>query len=67
MKKIFILGAFALLSTTIFSCTADDIETENKIGTEVKKNIIPADEKQQSYAEDGPGDQVVIIHPPKKV
>jgi hypothetical protein len=66
MKKIFIMGAFALLSTTIYSCTADDIETENSMRTEVEKITIPADKTPESYAEDGPGDQVVIIHPPKK-
>jgi hypothetical protein len=31
MKTLFLLGAFAVLSTTLFSCTADEYETtENK-------------------------------------
>lgn len=55
------MGAFALLSTTLFSCTADDYETaETK--TEIKKEI-PA---QETQAEQGPGDQPIIITPPKK-
>jgi hypothetical protein len=66
MKKIFLLGAFTLLSTTIFSCTADDIETENSMRAEVEKNTIPVETTPVSYADDGPGDQVVIIYPPKK-
>lgn len=55
MKKIFLLGAFALLSLTIFSCTSDDYE-------EVQKNIKP---EQPSFA-DGPGDQTIPVPPPKK-
>lgn len=53
MKKIFILGAFALLSTTLFSCTADEYD-------DVKKEINPA---KPSYA-DGPGDLPVPLPPP---
>jgi hypothetical protein len=58
MKKIILLGAFALLST-LFSCTADEYETETK--TEIKKNIKPL---APSYAEDGPGDGGVGSTPP---
>jgi hypothetical protein len=68
MKKIFLLGAFALLSSTIFSCTADDIQTDNKTTgiTEAKKSINPATVGTgQVNAEEGPGDQPVIITPPK--
>jgi hypothetical protein len=51
MKKLLILGAFALLSTTLFSCTADETE-------DVKINkTVPA------YA-DGPGDSPIIVPPP---
>lgn len=51
MKTLYLLGACALLSTTLFSCTSDEFETETK------KEIIP------SYA-DGPGDQPIIVPPP---
>ncbi|MDQ6470866.1 hypothetical protein RB619_09455 [Flavobacterium sp. LHD-80] len=54
MKKIFILGAFALLSTTLFSCTADEYD-------DVKKEINPS---KPSYADDGPGDLPVPLPPP---
>jgi hypothetical protein len=53
MKKLFILGAFALLSTTLFSCTADEYE-------DAKTNIKPA---VPAYA-DGPGDLPIKVPPP---
>ncbi|MFH6994196.1 hypothetical protein [Flavobacterium sp. FlaQc-48] len=58
MKKLIILGAFVLLSTTLFSCTADEYETQTK--NEIKKNHNP---KTPSYA-DGPGDGTVPPPPP---
>ncbi|MDR7371325.1 hypothetical protein [Flavobacterium aquidurense] len=64
MKTLFTLGACALLSLTIFSCTNDDETSDNKSATEVKKEITPT---SPSYAsEEGPGDDPVIIDPPKK-
>jgi hypothetical protein len=54
MKKLILMGTFVLLSTTLFSCTADDYEDQQN-----KKVEKPA------YA-DGPGDDPVIIQPPKK-
>ncbi|MBP1221656.1 hypothetical protein [Flavobacterium sp. 1355] len=61
MKHFIILSAFALLSTTLFSCTADEFETaETK--TEIKKDSIPV---QADAPPDGPGDQPIIITPPK--
>jgi hypothetical protein len=38
MKKLFLMGTFALLSTTLFSCTADDYEEVNK--TKKLKNLL---------------------------
>lgn len=61
MKKIFILGAFALLSTTLFSCSADENETTDK-NAEAKKAII---NKTTPVAIEGPGDDPVPIKPPK--
>ncbi|MCA1919505.1 MAG: hypothetical protein LDL38_08915 [Flavobacterium piscis] len=55
MKKLFILGAFALLSTTVVSCTADEYD-------EVKKEVKPT---VPAYA-DGPGDATIPVPPPKK-
>ncbi|KQB39407.1 hypothetical protein [Flavobacterium aquidurense] len=55
MKKLFILGAFALLSTTVVSCTADEYD-------EVKKEVKPT---VPTYA-DGPGDAPIPVPPPKK-
>ncbi len=51
MKKLFIWGAFALLTTTLFSCTADEYETQTE------KEIAP------TYA-DGPGDDPIKVPPP---
>lgn len=55
MKKLFILGAFVLLSSTVVSCTADDYD-------EVKKEVKPT---VPAYA-DGPGDSPIVVPPPKK-
>ncbi|MNQ36404.1 hypothetical protein D3C85_499240 [compost metagenome] len=62
MKKLFLMGTFALLSATLFSCTADEETSDNKSATEVKKELNP---ETPSYA-DGPGDDPIIIQPPKK-
>ena len=61
MKKIFILGVFALLSTTLFSCKADENETTD-YKAEAKKETNLKDTK----ANVGPDDDPVIITPPKK-
>ncbi|MEN2401492.1 hypothetical protein GKZ90_0017000 [Flavobacterium sp. MC2016-06] len=58
MKKLIFLGALTLLCTTLFSCTADEYDTQTK--NEVKKNINPV---APSYA-DGPGDTPVPPPPP---
>jgi hypothetical protein len=50
MKKLLLLSAFALLFT-IFSCTADEYETQPKKKTE---KII--DHSKSTQADDGPGD-----------
>lgn len=56
------MGTFALLSATLFSCTADEETSDSKSATEVKKELNP---ETPSYA-DGPGDDPIIIQPPKK-
>lgn len=62
MKTLYILGACALLSTTLFSCTADELETTtNK--TEVKNDTIPSKGAQATGPEDDP---VNLPPPPKK-
>lgn len=65
MKKLFLLGTFALLSTTLFSCTADEYETTDK-KIEIKKNNNLKDTIQASGEDEGPGDAPVPITPPKK-
>jgi hypothetical protein len=62
MRHLFILSAFALLSTTLFSCTADEYETaETK--TETKKDPVAV---QADAPPDGPGDDPITVKPPKK-
>jgi len=64
MKNLFVMGAIALLSTTLFSCTTDEYETaETK--TEIKKDSIP-NTIQADYPPEGPGDDPVPVKPPKK-
>jgi hypothetical protein len=57
MKKLLLLSAFALLFT-IFSCTADDYETQPK-----KKTEKVIDYSKPTYA-DGPGDDGSKPPPP---
>ena len=61
MKKVYILACL-VASAAFVSCTNDDETSDNKSATEVKKEINP---ETPSYA-DGPGDDPVIIQPPKK-
>ncbi|MBW1655243.1 hypothetical protein [Flavobacterium quisquiliarum] len=59
MKTLFTLGACALLSLTIFSCTAEEFETEAK-KSEIQK-VIPSNVQA---IETGPGDDPVNLPPP---
>ena len=61
MKKLFLVGTFALLCATLFSCTADELSPDNKSATEAKKEVIPT---TPSYADDGPGDDPIKVPPP---
>lgn len=61
MKTLYVLGACALLSTTLFSCTADELETEAK-KTEIKKEVIPTNGAQAT----GPDDDPIPVNPPPK-
>ncbi|WP_125719982.1 hypothetical protein [Flavobacterium ustbae] len=61
MKTLYLLGACALLSLTLFSCSADEFEkTESK--AEIVKDTIS---NPQANAP-GPGDDPINIDPPKK-
>ncbi|WP_029272840.1 hypothetical protein [Flavobacterium sp. KJJ] len=57
MKKLLLLSAFALLFT-IFSCTADEYETQPKKKTE------KIDHLKSTQADDGPGDAGPKTPPP---
>lgn len=60
MKTLHLLGACALLSLTLFSCTADEFETTDG-KTEIKKDVT------NTQAGDGPDDDPVVVPvPPKK-
>ncbi|QOG04285.1 hypothetical protein [Flavobacterium sp. MDT1-60] len=61
MKKVYILACL-VASGAFVSCTNDEETSDNKSATEVKKEINP---EIPSYA-DGPGDDPIIIQPPKK-
>ncbi len=62
MKTLYLWGACALLSTTLFSCSADELESSEQ-KTEIKKEI-PTE--GQASEPDGPGDDQTNITPPKK-
>ncbi|MHC0447528.1 hypothetical protein ACWA1F_19115 [Flavobacterium sp. 3-218] len=61
MKTLYLWGACALLSTTLFSCTADELETAAD-KTEVKKEINPLTGGQAT----GPDDDPIPVNPPPK-
>ncbi|MBO9583996.1 MAG: hypothetical protein J7574_07545 [Flavobacterium sp.] len=62
MKTLYLWGACALLSTTLFSCSADELESAEQ-KTEIKKEM-----PSEGQADDpnGPGDDPININPPKK-
>ncbi|MNL82816.1 hypothetical protein D3C87_2102930 [compost metagenome] len=60
MKKIFLWGAFALISSTLFSCSADELEAAEQ-KTEIKKEI----PTEGQASEPGPGDDPIPVPPPK--
>lgn len=61
MKKLLLMGTFALLSATIFSCTADEETSDNKSATEAKE----VNPNKPSYADaEGPGDDPIKVPPP---
>ncbi|AWK07086.1 hypothetical protein HYN56_23780 [Flavobacterium crocinum] len=62
MKTLFTLGACALLSLTIFSCTADEFETSNK---DKSTNEVKKDSTNTKYAT-GPEDDPIPVNPPSK-
>lgn len=64
MKTLYLLGACALLSTTLFSCTADEFESTAK-KTELKEDSTNPD-AGQAYVEPGPDDDLINVKPPKK-
>lgn len=61
MKTLFTLGACALLSLTLFSCSADDLDNQDKPKTEVKKTFM-----SEPITDPGPDDDQVNVKPPKK-
>jgi peptidoglycan hydrolase CwlO-like protein len=62
MKKNLLLSLLALVSVTSFSCTADDVVSESNSSVKVKTTI---ELTKLQASEEGPGDQPIIIHPPK--
>lgn len=62
MKTLYLWGACILLSTTLFSCTADELESSEQ-KTEIKKEI-PSE--GQASEPPGPGDEPINVPPPPK-
>lgn len=65
MKRIFILGAFTLISTTLLSCTADEYTTTDNKAT-LENEPIRADNTVFPNEDQGPGDQPIVVPIPKK-
>ena len=65
MKRNLILGALALITTTLFSCTADDSESDSKSASEARKLEINT-EKTQAIQLQGPDDDPITVPPPPK-
>ncbi|MFV8333152.1 hypothetical protein [Flavobacterium sp. GSP14] len=76
MKKIFFTAAIAVSGLVMVSCDADAIDSEDAQGTDlgvqktgIKFNgsyTIPLSNTSTPVASDGPGDEIIIITPPKK-
>jgi len=49
------------LSLTIFSCSADDLDNQDKTKTEVKKTFM-----SEPITNPGPDDDPIIVPPPPK-
>ncbi|MBF4465410.1 hypothetical protein [Flavobacterium sp. LC2016-12] len=63
MKTLFTLGACALLSLTIFSCTSDDFENESKGKTTI---VVEKDTTETTYATGPDDDPIEVPVPPVK-
>lgn len=76
MKKIFFTAAMAVSGLVMVSCEADAIDNAipqakifrvQKNGLEFKdRDTIPLFNTSIPIASDGPGDEIIIITPPKK-
>ncbi|MFV8347687.1 hypothetical protein [Flavobacterium sp. ZB4P13] len=76
MKKIFFTAAIAVSGLVMVSCDADAIDSTTPQAKDfgVQKNDLKFNESYTSplsntsspMASDGPGDEVIIITPPKK-
>jgi hypothetical protein len=65
MKKLLLFGVFALLTTTLFSCTADEYEADKTSGKTDTKIISAPDTPAQAL--EGPEDDPITVPvPPKK-
>lgn len=67
MKKILFTAIILLSGKLVVSCEAPAIIESNPIATEqtIIRNPIPTNPANM-FADDGPGDNVIIILPPKK-
>ncbi|MBU0942443.1 MAG: hypothetical protein K2Y30_01755 [Flavobacteriaceae bacterium] len=67
MKKIFFIAVAAIISSLILSCEAPAIEELNSQATTqvVKRESLNVN-STDPVADDGPGDNVIVILPPKK-
>ncbi|MCG9791169.1 hypothetical protein [Flavobacterium algicola] len=64
MKRFFTVGAIALISASIFSCTADET-VNNDQKARVDENSIQTDSTNTTYADYGPGDEPIHVPEPK--
>jgi hypothetical protein len=75
MKKIFFIAAFAVSGLVMVSCDADAVDSTTAQSKEfaIQKETLKSMEKDSisvlntntASASEGPGDDVIIIHPPK--
>jgi hypothetical protein len=64
MKKLILLSSLVLISTSLFSCTADDVENTSNSTAKVKLTNEPT--KVQASYEEGPGDDPINVNPPPR-
>lgn len=65
MKKLFLIAVFTSVIVSLASCEAEAITLTNNQKEQLHPNVIE-ESNRPIISDDGPGDDVIILIPPKK-